>query len=262
MGSAGSVSRAQSAGVKAAVMSRASPERADATQIGWPRRFGAEMFGTFALVFVAAGADSLAASGTGEPNAAARAVAPALIVAAFIYALGDVSGAHLNPVVTLAFAVKRLLPVRWVAPYMLAQVAGALVAAGLLRLLLGEASDAGVSATRLPAATAAAMEAFLTLLLVTVILGTADRYRVVGPDAALAVGATIAACALIAIPIGGASMNPARSLGPALIAGRVGDAWIYVVGPVTGALGAAIITRALHGPTEQDGSSEEAAQGG
>ncbi len=242
-------------------MSQADPGPPDAAgEVRWPQRFGAEMFGTFALVFAAAGADSLATFGTAP--AAARAVAPALIVAALVYGLGDVSGAHLNPVVTLAFALRRLFPVRWVVPYVVAQLGGSLLAAAVLRLLLGDAIDAGVSSTHLAPGTTVAMEAIFTLLLVSVILGTADRYRVVGPDAALAVGATIAACGLIAIPIGGASMNPARSLGPALVAWKLGEAWIYVAGPVLGALGAAILTRALHGPTEHDGKAEEAAQGG
>ena len=88
-----------------------------------------------------------------------------------------------------------------------------------------------------------------------IILGTADRYRIVGPDAALAVGATIALCGLIALPVEGASMNPARSLGPAIVAGELGNVWIYVVGPIVGALLAVLITRLLHGSTESDGKA-------
>ncbi|HEV8403533.1 MAG TPA: aquaporin, partial [Candidatus Limnocylindrales bacterium] len=98
-------------------------------------------------------------------------------------------------------------------------------------------------------------------LLVTVILGTADRYRVVGPDAALAVGATIALCGLIALPIDGASMNPARSFGPAVVTGDIGNLWIYVVGPAIGALLAVLITRLLHGSTAADPKAVDAAEG-
>jgi aquaporin Z len=109
--------------------------------------------------------------------------------------------------------------------------------------------------------TAVVLEAILTWLLVTVILGTADRSRIVGPDAALAVGATIILCGLIALPLEGASMNPARSLGPALVTGTLGDAWIYLVGPAVGACLAVVVTRFLHGPTERDEKAAEAAQG-
>lgn len=225
------------------------------------RRLAAEAFGTFALVFVAAGADTFARVSGGEVSFAARAVAPALMVAALIWAIGDVSGAHFNPAVTLAFAAKRLFPVARVVPYWVAQLLGAVLAAGLLRALFGDAVEAGVSAPHVAAPTALAIEAILTLLLVTVILGTADRSNVVGPDAAMAVGATIALCGLIAGPIEGASMNPARSLGPALVAGDVGDVWIYVVGPMMGALAGALVTWLVHGRTEDDGQAREAAEG-
>jgi aquaporin Z len=98
-------------------------------------------------------------------------------------------------------------------------------------------------------------------LLVTVIQGTADRHRIVGPDAAIAVGATIALCGLVALPIEGASMNPARSFAPALVAGDLGHLWIYLVGPIVGAALAVALTRFLHGPTETDAKAAEAAQG-
>lgn len=193
---------------------------------------------------------------------AARAIAPALMVAALIYSIGDTSGAHFNPAVTLAFGLKRLVPASWLAPYWLAQLVGAVLAAGLLRGLFGAAIDEGVTRPKLvDPAGAVVLEAILTLLLLTVILGTADRFRVVGPNAALAVGATIALAGLIALPVEGASMNPARSLGPALIAGRLADVWVYVAGPVLGALAAVGLTTFLHGPTDGDGKAEEAARG-
>ncbi len=236
-------------------------DRAGERHPAFERRLAAEAFGTFALVFVAAGADTFARVSGGEVSVLGRAVAPALMVAALIWAIGDVSGAHFNPAVTLAFAAKRLFPVARVVPYWMAQLVGAVVAAGLLRLLFGEASEAGVSAPHVPAPTALILEVILTLLLVTVILGTADRSNVVGPDAAMAVGATIALCGLIALPIEGASMNPARSLGPAIVAGDLGDVGIYVIGPVLGALAGALLTWILHGPTEADGKAREAAAG-
>lgn len=237
--------------------------RRDAAEVGnWPRRLIAEAFGTFGLVFAAAGGDVMAQVSHDAVGTAARAVAPALMVAALIYAIGDTSGAHLNPAVSLAFAIKRLVPARWLPPYWAAQIVGALVAAALLRVLFGDAISAGISKPKLvdPGA-AVALEAVLTLFLVTVILGTADRFRVVGPNAALAVGGTIALCGLIALPIEGASMNPARSLGPAIVAGDLGDVWIYIAGPVIGAILAVALTTVLHGSAEGDGKAEEAARG-
>lgn len=225
------------------------------------RRMMAEAFGTFALVFVAAGGDAFARVAPGQIDAAARAVAPALIVAAMISAIGDVSGAHLNPVVSAAFAAKGQFPWRRIPLYWLAQLGGALAAAMILALLVGTAIEAAVSTPHVPDGVALAIEAILTMLLVSVILGTADRARVVGPSAAFAVAGTIAMAGLIALPIEGASMNPARSLGPALVAGRVGDLWIYVGGPFVGGLLAVIATRFLHGAAARDPEALEAAQG-
>ncbi len=227
----------------------------------WPRRLWTEAFGTFALVFVAAGADTMALVSDGAVSVAARAVAPALVVAAMIYAVGDVSGAHFNPVVSLAFTLKRLFPARRLAPYWLAQLTGAIVAALVLRMLFGDAVAAGVSTPKVEPAIAVALEAILTVLLVTVVLGTADRARVVGPNAAIAVGATIAMCGLIALPIDGASMNPARSLGPAIVTGRLGGIWIYLVGPTLGAALAVIVIELVHGHSRDGSESRRAAQG-
>jgi aquaporin Z len=229
---------------------------------GLGRRLLAEAFGTMALVFVAVGADAAALATGGEVGVAARAVAPALLVAAMIYAIGDVSGAHFNPVVTGAFALKRLFPVGLVPLYWLAQVLGAIAGAVLVRGLLGDAVVAGVSTPHVPTASAVGFEAILTTLLVTVILGTADRHRIVGTEAALAVGATIALCGLVALPLEGASMNPARSIGPALVTGRLDDLWIYLVGPFIGAAAALGINAILHGLRAGDPEARRAAQGG
>lgn len=215
----------------------------------WIRRLAAETFGTFALVFVAAGGDTMARVSGGSIEPTARAAAPALMVGALIYAISDASGAHFNPIVSLAFTLKGLFPPRWLPPYWIAQLTGALAAAVLLRVLFGEAMGASVSAPHVAPATALVIEGVLTWLLVTVILGTADRARIVGPDAALAVAATIALCGFIALPLEGASMNPARSFGPAVVAGRLGDLWIYVLGPTVGASLAVLGTRLIHGPS-------------
>jgi aquaporin Z len=239
-------------------MARSSPDRT----IVWTRRLAAEVFGTFALTVVAVGADVAGRLSGGEVGPAARAVAPALIVSAMIYALGDVSGAHYNPVVSLAFVLRRLFPVGWLVPYWLAQLAGAIGASLLLRALFGDAVTAGVSEPHLVSpGTAVVLETLLTLLLVTVILGTADRHALIGPDAALAVGATIAMCGLIAIPLDGASMNPARSIGPAAVSGELRDLWVYLTGPAVGSVLAVGMAMLLHGPTSADGEAREAARG-
>jgi aquaporin Z len=225
------------------------------------RRLVAEGIGTFALVFVAVGADAMAEISGGAVSPAARAVAPGLMVAALIYAIGDVSGAHFNPVVTAAFALKRLFPPRLVLWYWLAQLVGAFAAALVVGRFSGDALDAGVSTPHIDQGVALAIEAILTALLLTVILGTADRARVVGPDAALAVGATIALAGLIALPIEGASMNPFRSLAPAIVADDAGSAWIYVAGPLLGGAIAVGINLFLHGPRDGDAKARDAAQG-
>jgi MIP family channel proteins len=221
-------------------------------------RLGAEAIGTFALTFVAAGGDVTANLTGGDVTPLARALAPGLLVMAFIYAIGDRSGAHFNPAVTLAFALRRVFPAAWVAAYWLAQLAGATLAAGLLRFLFGDVADAGVSAPNIAPETALALEIVLTAILVTVILGTADRYQLIGPSAGIAVGATIALCGLIALPIEGASMNPARSFGPALIHGDFEYLWIYVIGPIVGAAIAVVIARFLHGPVPPEEAAKAA----
>jgi aquaporin Z len=227
----------------------------------WVRRLTAETLGTLVLTFVAAGADVAAKLSGGDVSVAARAVAPALVVAAMIYALGDASGAHFNPAVTFAFALRRLFPWSWVVPYWLAQLGGAVLAGLTLRAIFGDAASAGVTHPKLvDVGGAVIIEIILAAILISVILGTADRHRLIGPNAAIAVGATIAACGLFGLSVEGASMNPARSFGPAVVAGSIGDLWIYWVGPLIGAAIAVLVTTVVHGPPEPTGA-REAAQG-
>jgi aquaporin Z len=225
------------------------------------QRIGAEVLGSFALTFIAAGADASATISAGEVGQLARAIAPGLVVMALIYAIGDRSGAHFNPVVTLAFTLRGLFPRAWVAPYWFAQLAGALAAGTVLVALLGDAASAGVSAPHIGPLPAVAIEAVLTALLVIVILGTADKYALIGPTAAIPVGATIALCGLAAGPVAGASLNPVRSLGPALATLDLGNVWIYIVGPVIGSIAAVLITHGLRGPAPPDDKPREAAEG-
>lgn len=210
------------------------------------RRLLAELIGTFALVFVTAGADVIKAVG-GEIDFAARLGAPGLVLMAMIYVLGPVSGAHLNPAVTLGFALHGDFPWRRVPGYWAMQIAGAVLAALLLRGLFGLARNVGATLPHHSVFASLIMETVLTFLLVLVILGVATDHRLIGHSAALAVGGTIAFGGWFAAPISGASMNPARSFGPALVDGRLGDYWIYVAGPFAGAVFAVAAAYLLFG---------------
>lgn len=216
------------------------------------RKLLAELVGTFALTAVAAGSDVVATITNGEVSSAARAVAPALIVMAMIYTVGNQSGAHFNPAVTFAFALRRDFPWKRLPGYWGAQLIGAVLAALLLRALFGPIRHIGATLPHYGIIVSLIMEIMLTFLLITVILGTAANGKLVGHNAAIAVGGTIAAAGLFAISISGASMNPARSLGPFLVSGQLTDAWIYVVGPFAGAILAVAVAWLLRGPTNPD----------
>jgi aquaporin Z len=216
------------------------------------RRLLAELLGTFALTLVAAGGEVIATISGGAVSPAARVVAPGLLVMAMIYTLGSQSGAHFNPVVTLAFTLRRDFPWGRVPGYWGAQLVGAVLAALLLRLLFGLVGHLGATLPHHGTIQALVMEVMLTFLLITVILGTATNHRLTGPNAAIAVGGTIVLAGLFAGPISGASMNPARSFGPFLVSGQLADAWIYVVGPIAGALLAVIVAWLLRGGTTKE----------
>lgn len=222
-------------------------DRNDPTHI-W-RCLLAEMLGTFLLTFVAAGADVYDAIGHGPVNANARLVAPGLMVMAMIYVVGGLSGAHFNPVVTLAFALRRDFPWKRVPGYIVVQIIGAILAALILRSLFGLAGHLGETLPHAGTIPALVTETILTFILITVILGTATNHSLIGHNAALAVGGTIALDGMFAYTASGASMNPARSLGPFIVAGQLGDAWIYIVGPLVGGLIAVSIAYLLRGRT-------------
>jgi len=202
------------------------------------RRLFAEAWGTFLLVLVAAGSGVVAAKSGGAVTLGMSVAAPGLMVMAIIYFMGTVSGAHLNPAVTLAFAVRRNFPWRRVPGYLLAQLVGGLAAAFFLRALFGTAGALGatVPGGHINDGTALAMEVVLTAGLVNTILGTASGARNIGANGAIAVGGYIALAGLWAAPISGASMNPVRSFAPDLFRLDLGTTWIYVVGPLLGAL--------------------------
>jgi aquaporin Z len=226
------------------------------------RRLLSEVFGTFLLVLVAAGANVVGAVSHGAISRPAAITAPGLMVMAIILSIGNISGAHVNPVVTFAFAFRRQFPWRRVPGYVLAQLAGATLACLFLWGVYGKVGMLGATE---PGAGISDWQAMLTELVLTVglastILGTASRAQNVGPLSAVAVGGYIVLAGLWSSPISGASMNPARSLGPDLTLGRFDHVWVYLAGPAGGALIAVGIVRLLRGPGG-DPEGTEAASG-
>jgi len=215
------------------------------------RRVFSEFFGTFLLVLAAAGGGMVNARFGGHvTSGAALVVAPALTVMAIILFMGAVSGAHLNPVVSLAFALRGDFPWKRIPGYVSAQAAGAVLATLLLWGLVGKHGSAGLTlpGPGISAGTAMIWEAVLTVGLVSVILGTASGAQQVGSFAAIGVGSYIALAGLWGSPVSGASMNPVRSLGPALVLGDWTAWWAYLAGPVAGAVIAVGIAYILRGP--------------
>ncbi len=214
------------------------------------RRVFSELLGTFMLVLVAAGGGLLHAKG--EISLASAVVAPGLMVMAIILFMGAISGAHLNPVVSLAFGLRSDFPFRRIAGYIVAQILGATLACLFLLAVFGNVENLGAT---LPGPgyhdwQALLMEIVLTAVLVSVILGTASGAQNVGAIGALGVGGYIALAGLWSAPVSGTSMNPARSFGPALVSGHWGSYWVYVLGPLAGALiavGCAIVLRGAGG---------------
>jgi aquaporin Z len=226
------------------------------------RRLFSELFGTFLLVLVAAGGGMMGRAFPGSISRSAAVVAPGLMVMAVILFMGKVSGAHLNPAVSLAFALRGDFPWRRVPGYLATQLIGASLAALFLQAVVHVSAMYG---SNYPAAGSSALDAFLmeavlTLGLVSVILGTASGAQQVGLFGAIGVGAYVALAGLWASPLSGASMNPARTFGPDLLSVDFTDYWVYVVGPLAGALlavGVAFILRGSGGGL----SGSTAAQG-
>jgi MIP family channel proteins len=205
----------------------------------------AEAVGTFALVFAGCGAIMVSERFPGSVAPGAVAVVFGLVVAAMIYAVGHISGAHFNPAVTLGFAVVGRFPKKDVALYWAAQFLGALAAIGALDLLLPKGAGFGATVPAVPALAALGWEAVLTFFLMFVIIAVATDTRAHGPVAGIAIGATVCLDAFFGGPVTGASMNPARSLAPALFQGQGAVVWVYFVGPAVGAVAAAFTYEGL-----------------
>ena len=199
------------------------------------RKSVSEIIGTFALVFCGTGAIVVDKASGGAVTHVGVAITFGLIVMAMIYGLGDISGAHLNPAVSIAFALAGRLPVRWLGVYILSEITGAFLASFVLRLLFP--ADEFLGAT-LPAGSAGqsfVLELLLTFFLMLVIIHVATGPKEQGLFAGIAIGSVVLLEAMFAGPICGASMNPARSLAPAIVSGHIEHLWVYLAAPVIGA---------------------------
>ncbi len=217
------------------------------------RRALAEGLAAFALVFAGCGAIVADATRDGALGTVGVGLVFGLVIMAMVYATGHLSGAHINPAVTLAFALTRHFPGREAAAYVAAQAVGATAAALLLGAVWeGSPADLGATVPSVGAGTAVLYEIVLTAILMFVIMAVATDTRAVGAGAAIAIGGAVGLDALFGGPITGASMNPARSLGPALASGEWRDFWVYLAGPFAGAALGALAYQGIRGPSPED----------
>lgn len=219
--------------------------------IGW-RRLLAEGLGTFGLVFAGCGAVVANELSGGAVTHVGVSIVFGAIVMMMIVVFGPISGAHINPAVTIALWAARQFEAREVVPFILAQCAGALAAAATLRRLYPEVTTLGATLPIGGVGAAFAMEVLLTTILMLVIMACAVGHQLSAFFAGLTIGATVALCALFGGPLTGASMNPARSLGPAVVSGDVSVLWLYCAAPVLGALVAVFLYRLLWAETAVD----------
>ena len=209
------------------------------------KKYLAEIIGTFALVFCGTGAIIIDEQTHGAVTHIGVAITFGLIVLAMIYTFGETSGAHFNPAVTLGFAVAKRFDKKQIAPYIICQIIGAFAATLTLKFLFPENVNLG---STLPAGSqmqSFVLEFILTYFLMTVILNVSQGSKEIGVIAGIAIGATVGLEAMFAGPICGASMNPARSLAPAIVSGNIAALWIYLLAPVTGAIAATLTWRLM-----------------
>lgn len=209
------------------------------------KKYTSEFIGTFALVFCGTGAVTVNEITNGSVTHVGIAITFGLIVMAMIYAVGDISGAHLNPAVTIAFAANGNFSWKEVAPYVLSQISGAIAASAVLKYLFPQSVLLGCTIPLADSMQSFVLEILLTFFLMFVILHVAKGSKEQGMFAGLAIGAVVLLEAMFAGPVSGASMNPARSLAPAIISGHMEHIWIYLIAPVIGALIAVVLYRFL-----------------
>ena len=214
------------------------------------RKYIAETIGTFALVFCGTGAIIINQETNGKVTHVGIAITFGLIVMAMIYALGNISGAHLNPAVSIAFALSGRFSVKELLPYILSQLSGAFAASLILHYLFPGNSNMGATLPSGQEMQSFILELILTFFLMLVIIHVATGSKEQGMFAGLAIGSTVLLEAMFAGPISGASMNPARSLAPAIISGNTDHLWIYLAAPVFGAAFGVLVWKLLHPKNE------------
>jgi aquaporin NIP len=219
------------------------------------RRAAAEGLAAFALVFAGCGAVIANHESGGALGVVGISLVFGLVIMVMVYATGHLSGAHINPAVTIAFTVTRHFPAREAVAYVAAQLAGATAAAlTLLGVWTDKPAHLGATIPSVATGSAFLYEAILTALVMFVIMAVATDTRAVGAAAAIAIGGVIGLDALFGGPVTGASMNPARSLGPALVSGEWHDFWIYIAGPIVGATVGAFAYQLVRGAQPQPAS--------
>lgn len=209
------------------------------------KKYISEGIGTFALVFCGTGAITINETAKGVVTHVGIAITFGLIVMAMIYALGEKSGAHLNPAVTIAFAINGNFPYKQIFPYLISQCAGAFLASFVLKFLFPDSILLGATIPAGSDIQSLALEFILTFLLMLVIINVATGSKEQGLFAGMAIGSVVLLEAMFAGPISGASMNPARSLAPAVVAGELNHLWIYIVAPISGAAFAILIQKVI-----------------
>lgn len=215
----------------------------------------AELIATFALVFCGTGAIVIDQQSDGAVTHVGVAITFGLIVMAIIYSLGDISGAHMNPAVTIAFTIAKIFPLKQVLPHIISQLTGAFLASAVIRFLFPSNDLLGAT---LPVGTemqSFILEFILTFFLMLVIINVATGSKEQGMFAGLAIGSTVLLEAMFAGPICGASMNPARSITPAIVSGHIEHLWIYIVAPIAGAAFAIPVFKILHNKSNQNENS-------
>lgn len=219
-----------------------------------PRRAAAEALAAFALVFCVGGAAAAEASGHADLGLPAQAAVSGLAILALVYAVGHLSGAHINPAVTIAFTLTRHFPRREASAYVAAQLAGAALGGVLLLAVWPERpGNLGANAIGIGAGSALVVETVLSALLMFVIMAVATDTRAVGAAAAIAIGGVVVLDILVGGGASGASMNPARSFGPALASGAWDHFWIWIVGPLAGTSAGALAYQFIRGAPEEVG---------
>jgi len=219
------------------------------------RRYVAELLGTFALVFCGTGAIVINQETGGVISHAGIAITFGLIIMSMIYALGNISGCHINPAVTIAFTIAKKFPAKEVLPYLISQFAGAFLASVIIKYLFSHNHTLGAT---LPSGTALQsfiLEFILTFFLMLVIINVATGSKEQGMFAGLAIGAVVLLEAMFAGPVCGASMNPARSVAPAVISGHLESLWVYIVAPISGAVAAIPVCTFLNSKNNQNENS-------